>query len=204
MLMDSDDYKQVWQTQSRLTIDTELLVNEVRRNQQQFTTMLFWRDVREVGICVLLVLLWFYVGAKLALPWTWYLIVPALLWVGGYMLADRFRHKRQPLDPAEPLQHRVKNSLAQIEQQIRLLRSVHWWCLLPMAPPLLAFQIHVTWQIHDRLAHWWMFLASHVAIVAIVFAGVYWLNQQAIRRSLEPRRQELQKLLQSLEDETGV
>jgi len=59
--MNPDNFKQVWQTrlsQSRLTIDAELLLNEVRRNQEYFTATIFWRDVREVGPGLLMVPLW--------------------------------------------------------------------------------------------------------------------------------------------------
>ena len=124
--MDPDDFKQAWQTQSsqtRLTIDAELLLKEVRRNQRYFTATIFWRDVREVGVGLLMVPLWLYLGVKHSLPWTWYLMVPALLWVAGYMLADRMRHKRQPPEPGEPLRQRVESSLAQVEHQIWLLRN---------------------------------------------------------------------------------
>src|ERR1700678_459406 len=115
--MNPDDFKQAWQTQSsqtRLTIDAELLLKEVQHNQQYFTAMIFWRDVREVGVALLLVPVWFYLGAKQSLPWTWYLTVPAILWVAGYMLVDRVRHNRQQPEPGEPLRQCVQRSLAQV------------------------------------------------------------------------------------------
>ena len=94
--MDPDDFKRAWQTQSsqtRLTIDAELLLKEVEHNQRHFDATIFWRDVREVGTSLLMVPVWIYLGATLSLPWTWYLSVPAMLWVAGYMLADRMRHR---------------------------------------------------------------------------------------------------------------
>ena len=65
--MDPDDFKQAWKTQSsqtRLTIDAELLLKDVRRNQRCFAAAIFWRDVREVGTSLLLVPLWLYLGVK--------------------------------------------------------------------------------------------------------------------------------------------
>ena len=38
------------------------------------------------------------------------------------------------------------------------------------------------------------------AVVGLVLAGVYWLNQYAVRAGLEPRRQELLALIASLRD----
>ncbi len=203
--MDPDNFKQAWQTQkseTRLTIDAELLLKEVRRNQQYLTAIIFWRDVREIGISLLMVPLWLYLGVKQSLPWTWYLTVPALLWIAGYMLADRMRHKRQPPEPGEPLRQRVESSLAQVEHQIWLLRNVLWWYLLPLALAMLAFFGQAAWK--EREGGWWTALAVS-AVVALgvgVLAGVYWLNQYAVRCELEPRRRELEALLMSLEDET--
>ncbi len=39
----------------KVTINADVLLNEVRRNQQNFRRMIFWRDVREVGVAALLV-----------------------------------------------------------------------------------------------------------------------------------------------------
>ena len=122
--MSLHEFKQTWQAQSsqtRLTIDAELLLKEVRRNQQHFTATIFWRDFREVGTCLVAVPVWLYLGYRFSLPWTWFLAVPAMLWVAGYMLADRMRHKRQPPEPGEPLRQGVESSLAQVEHQIWLL-----------------------------------------------------------------------------------
>jgi len=200
-----DNFRQAWQAQSsqtRLTTDAELVVNEVRRNQQYFTAMIFWRDVREVCTALLLVPLWLYLGVKHSSPWTWYLTVPVLLWIAGYMLADRMRHKRRPPEPGEPLRQRVETSLAQVEHQIWLLRNVLWWALLPLALSCLAYIGQVAWQ--ERSGGWLTALAVSevVALVVIVFAGIYWLNQYAVRSALVPRRQELETLLMSLRDES--
>jgi magnesium-transporting ATPase (P-type) len=203
--MNPDEFEQAWKTQTsqaRLTIEPELLLEEVRRNERCFAATIFWRDVREVGACLLVVAFWIYLGVKQSSPWTWYLTVPALLWIAGFMLADRMRHKRQPPEPDEPLRQRVETSLAQVEHQIWLLRNVFWWYLLPIALSLLAFFGQSAWQ--ERAGGWWTALAVSmvVAIGVIVLGGVYWLNQYAIRSELEPRRRELETLLTSLQDET--
>jgi hypothetical protein len=204
--MNPDDFKQAWQTQTsqtRLTIDAELLLNEVRRNQRQFTCTILSRDIREVGVCLLLIPVWIYMGVKLSSPWTWYLTVPVLVWIAGFMLVDRRRHTRRPPGPDEPLRRCVESSLAQVEHQIWLLRNVLWWYLLPPTLSLLAFFGQVAWQ--AREAGWLGALASFammVVFLAAVYGFIYWLNQYAVRTTLEPRRQELAALLSSLEDET--
>ncbi len=204
--MDPDDIKQTWRAQSsqtRLTIDAELLLKEVRRNQRYFSAMIFWRDVREVGTALLMVPLWFYLGVKLSLPWTWYLGVPALIWVAGYMLVDRMRHNRQPPEPGEPLRRCVESSMAQVEHQIWLLRNILWWYLLPPSLAALAFFGQAAWQV--RAGGWLMALVilALLSMVMTIFFYVYRLNQDAVRSELVPRRQELEALLMSLKDETS-
>jgi hypothetical protein len=110
--MNPDGFKQAWQTHSsrtRSTIDAELLLREVQHNQQHFNAIIFWRDVREVGVALLLVPVTFYLGAKQSSPWTRYSAVPALLWIAGYMLVDRMRHNRRQPEPDEPLRQGVQS-----------------------------------------------------------------------------------------------
>lgn len=205
--MNPDNVQQTWQmqtVQTRVTIDADLLLQEVRRNQQLFTANIFRRDVMEVGTGLVMVPVWIFMGAKLALPWTWYLTVPVLLWIAGFMLIDRLRHKRQPPEPSETLRHRVENSLAQVEHQIWLLRNVFWWYLLPPTLSILTFFGQVAWEARD--GGWWTVLGAVfvVSVLAIVYFGIYRLNQTAVRALLEPRRQELAALLTSLQDEPSA
>jgi hypothetical protein len=207
--MSSDELKRAWQAQashSRITVDGELLLREVRRNQRSLAAAIFWRDVREVGVSFLLAPLWVYLGVTCSLPWAWYLTVPALLWIGGLMLVDRARHGRRHPEPGESLCRHVEGSLAQVEHQIWLLRNVHWWYLLPLAFSVLAFFTQVAWG--ARSGGWWAAIAftGMVAVAAAALGGVYCLNQHAVRADLEPRRQELAAILAHLNagDEAAV
>ena len=201
--MNTDTLKESWRAQTcqtRLTIDADLLLAELRRNERAFNAAIFWRDVREVGVCLLMVPVWLYLGAKHSLPWTWYLGVPALLWVAGFMLVDRRWHRQRPPEPGEPLGRRVESSLAQVEHQAWLLRNVLWWYLLPPGLAILAFFAQCAWE--ARSGGMWvaLIIAGMVAVELLVFAGVYWLNQRAVRSDLEPRRRELEALLAGLKD----
>ena len=55
--MNFEDLQKSWQSQDaakKIPINADVLLNEVRRNQQNFRRMIFLRDVREVGIAALL------------------------------------------------------------------------------------------------------------------------------------------------------
>lgn len=203
--MDPDKYQQAWQAdaaQTRVTINTDLLLNEVQRSHLEFQSTIFWRDVREVGVSLLMIPFWFWMGITLALPWTWYLTVPALVWIAGFLLVDRKRYPQRPSEPGKPLLHYVKESLTQVEHQIWLLRNVFWWYLLPCSISIMAFFAHTAWETSDV---WWVFLivvGLGGLFLFVLYGWVYRLNQHAVRVQLEPRRQELLKLVASLENET--
>lgn len=201
--MEADDWKQAWQAQPQggLTVDTQRLLEEVRRDQRRFARTIFWRDVREAGIALLMAPLWAWMGIRQSLPWTWHLMIPSLLGVAGFLLIDRLRHRRPP-PSSESLRRHVEASLAEVEHQIWLLRNVFWWYLAPLALPMLAFFAHCAW-LAKPVGWWTAAVALAPALLGMaVFAAIYFWNQSAVRTSLAPRRDELQALLASLSGET--
>jgi CubicO group peptidase (beta-lactamase class C family) len=203
--MDPDKYQQAWQAQSsetRVTVDADLLLKEVQRNQRDFRAAIVRRDVIEVGIVLLLLPVWIYMGVTMAYPWTWYLTVPALLWVIGFILVFRARYEQTPSVPDEPLLSCVKESLALVEHRIWLQCNAFWWSILPTVIPLLAFYAHLSWLKFkvgsDALSDENAFI--FVCLLALLYF-LYQMTQRAASRCFEPRRQELLALLASLGDE---
>lgn len=174
------------------------LRRELKASRRQLDSALFWRDVREIGVALLLIPIWIGTGVSTPQPWSWYLMIPALLWVAGYMLWSRYRHPRQPPPDDAPLPEHVRSSLDVIDRQIRLLRSVTWWYLLPLTIPIAVFATHNAWQ---NRAMGWVSIAGFallMTIVASVMALVYHINQRAVRTDLQPHRQRLQTILDAL------
>jgi len=203
--MTLDQYQQVWKAdaaQTRVTINTDLLTKEVRRSQQQFEATVFWRDVREAGTSLVLIPIWLAMGVTMSLPWTWYLTIPALIWVAGFVLVDRRRHPQRPSEPGEPLLYYAKESLTQVEHQIWLLRNVFWWYLLPFCLSIMAFFLQTSWSNSSTTWGFVLFAGFLGLFLAVIYGGTYFANQYAVRTQLEPRRQDLLKLVASLESET--
>ena len=146
--MNPDNYQQAWQehsSQTRVTVDAGLLLKELQRSQRAFRATIFIRDFREIAVAMVMLPLWFFLGITLSLPWTWYLTVPALVWVAGFMLVYRMRHKQDSSKPDDAVLHCVQRSLTEHEDQIWLLRNIFWWYLLPPTISILAFFAHVAW-----------------------------------------------------------
>jgi D-alanyl-D-alanine carboxypeptidase len=201
--MNFDEMQKAWQAegaQGRLTVDADLLLKEVQRNQRSFAATIFCRDVREIGVALVLVPVWIFMGIRSTLPWTWYLCVPALLWIAGFMYVDRKRQRRQEARAGNTLREQIEISLAQVEHQIWLLRNVLWWYLLPLWAAMVIFFGHSAWQRERAGESALATTAGAVIVTGLVFWGIYWLNQYCVRKQLEPRRRELQSLLASLQN----
>jgi thiosulfate reductase cytochrome b subunit len=88
--------------------------------------------------------------------------------------------------------------LIQVKHQIWLLRNVFWWYLLPFQVGIGALICSVSWQARLAGLTVIMGLAGFALVCGLLGWGVYRLNQSAVRTTLEPRRQELETLLSSL------
>ena len=198
-----DELKNAWQSQTapqRLTLDAGLVLNEVRRNERQFAAIIYARDVREVGVALLLVPVWIYCGIRFSHHWSWYLVVPTLLWIAGFMIADRVRQRQRQPRPGDTLRTSIESSLAQVEHQIWLLRNIFWWYLLPPFAAMTIWPTHLAWQSRDDGLEALAGFAGVAFVFALVGWFIYWLNQYAVRKDLEPRRQELLSLLKNLNE----
>lgn len=198
--MNFEDLQKAWQAQdtaAQLTVSSDVLLKEVRRNQQQFRATIFWRDAREVGVAVLLFLYFTHRGWHNH-DWTDGLVGVACLGIAVFMIVDRLiQHRKRPA-ANNSLKSCAESSLHQVNHQIWLLKNVFWWYLLPLAAALGISVCASAW--HSRhspsVAAFWL---VYTAVCVLIFWGVYRLNQAAVRRSLEPRREELEALLAGLD-----
>lgn len=201
--MNDDPLQQAWQSQpaEAPSVDNvDAMLIQLRQQQDKFQKQIFWRDFREVGTGIILIPVWIVMGVQGSLPVTWYLAVPAMLWIAGYMLYQRRATRHLELQPGASLRDSLATSIAQLDHQIRLLRTIFWWYLLPILIALVAFFGQCLWQ--DRHGGPMSFVAFGLVmtICATVFVGVYWINQSAVRRGLQPRRDALAVQLASLDE----
>lgn len=199
--MNFDDMQKAWQSQdpgAKVTIDTDLLLKEVRRNQRMFAATIFRRDVREVGVCFLMTL--FFLGWGVL--WYWWslcLLSFCCFFVGVFFLVDRrIQRRKQPVNN-DSLRACIENSLSQVNHQIWLLKNIFWWYLLPILIGLGGVIAQIIWTSRGQgLTAMIAMGATYVITYGFTYGFVYWVNQRAVRKQLDPRRQELETLLASL------
>lgn len=198
--MNFEELQKTWQSSSpaaTLTVDADVLLKEVRRNQQQFRKTIFWRDTREVIVAILLTI--FFLGFGIwRSDWTFDLLGLVCLGVGTFMIVDRLIQRRNRPVSNRTLKDCVIRSLYEVNHQIWLLRNVAWWYLLPLTGALVIADSAKFWRSTHGEGAIGHFLGSQL-ITVLLFWGIYWLNQYAVRKSMHPRRQELEGLLAGLE-----
>ena len=196
--MNPDELKKAWQSQlsgQRLVFNEQVILRQVVRGQSDLRGMLFWRDVREIGVALLLigVFAYFYLSSA-DRPWPLLLCAASMAWVAGFMLVDRIRHRKRHPHREDSIKACAESTLAEINHQIWLVKNVFWWYLLP---PLVTVEVlfaYVAVLVKDPVA----FLTPQLITLPIMI-GVYFLNRWAVKANLEPRRQETEALLRSLQ-----
>ena len=201
--MEFDKLREVWKSQEgapRLTVEPETLLKETQRNKRYFEAKVFWRDLREVGLSILMALIFTCWCAKTG-GWPWGVLAASCLFVAGFMLVDRTIQRKKRPTYSDTLRQCAEEFLREVNHQIWLLRSLFWWYLLPLAAGLAIFLAYCTWSLQGL---WWLRLISAFVafgIVAALYYGIYRLNQSVVQKVLEPRSAELKALIESLKGE---
>jgi hypothetical protein len=210
--MSLEDLQKSWNSQEAqpiLTIEPDILLKEVQRNKRSFEATVFWRDVKEVGIAFLMTAFFLYVGIT---ENAWPLVVLAILvlFVGVFLLVDHILQRGKKPALTGPLLECIEGSLRQVNHQIWLLKNVLWWYLLPPGVGIGIFIIYCAWETIWNIVKWNIVAKEFVGILGsflgysvfcvLLFWGIYWLNQRCVRKELQPRRQELETLLDNLKN----
>jgi hypothetical protein len=194
--MSLDDLKREWRDEMDRSIPADQLgqlMDGVQRRCAGVERQVHWRDVREIIASVILV-------AIFASMWPLYRSSPvailgvALIILGAGLIIYVLLSSRTP----EPLPFQAsvlecsRHRLAWMDRQIGLLRTVAWWYVGPLISGVLLFN----WG----LAHGDLYAFVPQAVVAIVIGtGVVLLNQWAVRQAFEPVRDDLVRLIETLE-----
>ncbi len=165
-----EEWARMWQGRMTSQKESEHLARTIMAHVWRFDQTLFWRNAREyaAGIVLLVVFLGQFVigddrvGALVG--------IGSVSFVLGYLW---WKHRGlQPLDPAADVIAYKTALLARVDDQIRLLRSVTYWYLLPLFLPSLWQAVHL-WDKSPWAA------AVSLAVVVALFAFLRWLNVTA-------------------------
>lgn len=199
----NDDIKDLWQSQparAQRPQDIAEMVPLVRARAREIEKMASGRDYRETLAAVALAAGCVWLGIRQAMPWTWYLIVPGLLWVGAFLGAEKRRRGRIQPTPEDSLRTHLERSLVTVEREMQLLRTVAWWYLLPVGVPMAVFLAHLAWLSRSETGSAPAVVVSVLLAMLAVGWGLFAINQRAVKTELMGRRDEVRRILSWMDD----
>ena len=197
--MNWNDYEAVWKRQELpigANADLANLRATFETKRRKLAAAIQVRDFAEAGagliIAAAYAFFWWQLGRA---GWPLAFGIVLILGVVGFFVRERLRARRLRLGADAPLVAKVEADIAELRHQCHLIRSLWAWYLAPCAGAI-AIQC---WVIVRRATAWspvhelWFLLC-----LGLFFAVTFWLawllNRQALRKQLEPRLVELEKL----------
>ncbi|MGB0373047.1 MAG: hypothetical protein ACPGN3_17080 [Opitutales bacterium] len=192
------DLENLWKNQSTAIgiekIDIAKTTKELQQRHQKLQKTLFWRDFREVGVCILLIPIWITLGLSKNALWSWYLMIPILVFVGGFMLHGRSKNKTNQTTWGDSLVEGLEKAIRDLDYQIWLLKNVAIWYLGPLGLGLVINDVHLYFLGQQSLNS----TLGSTLFVFFLYLAIWWANQLAAKNSLEPHRDSLRNTLNEL------
>lgn len=174
-------------------------MEEIVRNVRSLDRRRLRRDLREIVIAAVA-----GGGGVFAAPLVWAVepwaavavflegvaVVAVAVWLAVALLRRRDRAS------GESLTEFCRDERRSLETQIRLMRSLPWWCL---APILVGTNLFVAATSRSPAAP----LALVFPLTVVVVVAVYWFSRRSLRKDLLPLRAELDRCLAGLEENGG-
>lgn len=197
--MNWNDYETAWKRQPLSAggeVDLAGLRKSFEDKHRKMATALLVRDWVEIAACgaVVMCYLWFWHKSG---PAGWPLGVSILLFLGvaAFFLRERRRARRNRPAVDASVKAKVEADLAELHHQRWLLLKVWLWYIAPCA---VAMLLHVS-VIVRQSRHWnptWELISIGIAglLIALACWFAWTINREAVRKQIEPRIAELEKL----------
>jgi drug/metabolite transporter (DMT)-like permease len=188
--MNASELEQIWNRQQSIKLSQEDIAQfaaSVREVDQKFRRRIWWRDLREIGAALSVAAVFGLVGQS----WLRWISVASSVFVAAFIIRSRIilRPARETPNVIAQLHQMIRET----EMQTKLLRSVLWWYLLPCVVAISAFVLdRLPWKSNSR------FLLIFGGTMGALSIMVYWWNQRAVRKVLEPRCKNLRHALGEL------
>jgi hypothetical protein len=191
--MNDNELHDLWQSQpqSNNTKGNDML-EMVQKKLKKFDRMIAWRNRIEciAAAAVAIFLTWTALHVPNAVMKVGCMVVVGgAAWIVFYML--RYGSTGAAIDPNTSLANYTQALVGRYDRQIRLLKSVKYWYLLPMYVGLLILSVGMSMQRAQLGAPAWLDLIAP-AICTVVFGVIWWINEvPAVRRLTKERAQVL-------------
>ncbi len=192
--MNDQELKQLWQQQvlaPPAKVPDEQLVQAMKQKMAQFGRTIFWRDVREVAACLLLIVLFlpdYFKSTSWLSKAGCLVVVVSAIFIGFRLVYSKRRD--DPRLTTNSLRDYLQDERRKLENQIHLLRTVLWWYILPLYIGAVMVTVGGAGPLTGKILFAGMY--------AVICAGIWWLNQYAVKKTLLPLKEELDQTLQEI------
>ncbi len=182
---------------------------ETKRRRMALTLKL--RDYGEGAAGLLVATVFAWTGWHLGRDgWPVWLAVVVMLGLSGAFVRERLRAHRLRLGPEAPLLAKVEADLAELNHQRRLLLNIGSWYLMPCGVAIVLFGygtirkglVALPPDAIPKLAEHPVVVVAVVGYVGVLLPVLFWaiwaVNRRTVRRNIEPRIAELEKLHRDL------
>ena len=196
--MNLNDYESIWKRQELpvgANADLKALRETYETKRRKMAGTLFVRDIVEASAGLFVAVVFGFKGWHMGKAgWPIALAVALILGVTFFFIRERFRARRTRVGADGPVLAKLEADIAELQHQRRLLLSVATWYLAPCLAAMLIFAATISISAPTPLSRDPLFQAIYWAFVAILYWGVWALNRRAVRRQIDPRLAELEKL----------
>jgi CubicO group peptidase (beta-lactamase class C family) len=189
--MHDDALKKLWQEQqfdASPALPDEKQMVAMKRKMKKFDRTISWRDARE-SLAAIFIIIWFgrayFKEDALLTKAGCIILVLSSVFICWYPIRKKQRVPKAAPDAS--MTEALQCELEKVEVQIRLLRSILWWYLLPLMAGALVFHAGTQPSLSSNL--------GYSAFVVALSVFIYWLNQRAVKKSLLPLKNELETSL---------
>jgi hypothetical protein len=178
---------------TRLTDDEILAL--VQTKSRRFQRRILFRDWRELiaggfaGVMIAPAVMHGRVLARLGAV----TVLAGIVLTAFRLLRARRAGATRVSDPTVPVATALHAELEQIDAQIALLSTVAWWYVAP----LVGGSVLLVAASRGARGAW--FTLGYAAFSALLAWGIIAANRRAVRRTLQPKREEIESLLAQIE-----
>lgn len=208
------ELKEIWKNSSqaeKIKFETSRLLIDLNKKMNRFEKAIHYRDIREIFSSVLGILLFGYFTYEIPFVLTKAASFFGMIWFAYVIYRFRAAKKQKlPSNLSLTFREQLKNQKSNMIQQARLLDTVFYWYLLPPFIMNILFVIGLGdpkeygWSntiINELLPIPLINKIVYLIFVAVLYAGILWLNKRAVKKDIKPVIKEIERVQRQLESE---
>jgi len=205
--MIEQELKKVWNSSNdeKIKLDMSRLIIDINRSIHLMKTRVYHRDRREIIGCIAGIFGFTVMALTIPFPVTQVACILTIIWF-AYVIyrLKSIKPLNQP-DASLPFTDQLESRKVYLKKQAKLLDSVLYWYVLPHFIFNIIFIMGLgdpvsSSLLTDLLPTELREKVISIAVLAIFYGYIFWLNRRAVKENWEPLIRNVEKVQQQLAD----